>query len=879
MNKDSRRRKRHTPPGPAGILFQTQQAASGKKSRKKSKKQQQHHHDDDPRDDKNPLGSSQVDDEEGLYDSFNNDVEKQLQDHRRRKRHGGFMTMSPSWASMQQDLGLATPYIDQLLESYHNGCTSFNHRSNGGDGGCDDDDDDDDVDGDPHFDSKRRYNLLRPYMPNRFLLLFEIVRGQYDLGFGGEINKINTTGDDANGEYGTSDNLDDDYIYRSDETALVVLVQSVQSSIHNNIWTVELTDETGSAIRAWIEPSFIQQQLQISAGLGQMNASSEPESNKESKSKTARDGNKSICDTTATEAESMVPETSTQPNAATNQQKNDNSPRKETQRRQTKPTNQYVIRPGVVWLLRKVSIMPAIVSDRGLLTVAGNGRVERMLLISGKSIAKAWVPEDATIDEKKDNEEEQTKYSNWIQKRCDITSRIEDGMDRVQKFNDLTNLNRREQHQDGSDEEDEHIEDDIEIQIDCTHIDIRDGLIHKKNHIIQSRVLNHDLDTEMNAVAIDEQISTNMDRRMFNAVSTPAPHNHNSNPYTAAGNIVTGSQHKRDFYNSGGNATNNTSLASSIATTNDEDRTKEGPPVASISSCNGNNLALTTPAGSRSALSISQSLARFRHAPDQPETQSQAHSQFAAIQQGNSQLSVMSRSQDHFYSQQMETQPCPASNSITSQDLSSPKVEIATQTSAAATTTYATTKLRAENFRSSQPPSTQPEDDGRTQGKTINGVHSPMPKVQSKEQTLVNSTNKEQRKSSEKKRKKKEQRNISLSPKTPIRKQHPIGSKSIWEAAVDDESIDALFDDNDGINDKAENFVPRKEGKEDKSENVQSDQDRAVQKPKGRDSIHGRADIAEENELLTVPEKQPTKKSIFDIPLDDQDVNLDDFDL
>ena len=47
--------------------------------------------------------------------------------------------------------------------------------------------------------------------------------------------------------------------------------------------------------------------------------------------------------------------------------------------------------------------MPAIVSDRGLLTVAGNGRVERMLLISGKSIAKAWIPEDATVDEKKDS--------------------------------------------------------------------------------------------------------------------------------------------------------------------------------------------------------------------------------------------------------------------------------------------------------------------------------------------------------------------------------------------------------------------------------------------------------------------------------------------
>lgn len=262
------------------------------------------------------------------------------------------ISISPAWNLMQRDLGITTPYLQPWM---------INMTTHDGSGG--------------EFQSelKRRYQLLRPHVPKRFLLLYEIVRGHHDLGFGSLSHDEN-----HNGNNGCDRRMDEDvdsqfgppkFVHQSDAPALVVLVQSVESSIHHNIWTVELTDETGATVRAWMEPSFIHVQLQSSC------------------------------------------------------------------RHQDDPSSKeggtFIIRPGVVWLLRKVSIMPVVASARGVLTITGNGRLERMLLVSEQHIAKAWTPEIAIIDETKDTGDEQQKYLDWMQKRRDLTAKIAEEMEAV----------------------------------------------------------------------------------------------------------------------------------------------------------------------------------------------------------------------------------------------------------------------------------------------------------------------------------------------------------------------------------------------------------------------------------------------------------------
>lgn len=78
-------------------------------------------------------------------------------------------------------------------------------------------------------------------MPPNFVLLLEIQRGDHD-------------------QFGLSSNSSSSS--SNAETSLLVLVSTVESHIHHNIWTVELKDETGAAIKAWVEPSLVQQQLQ-----------------------------------------------------------------------------------------------------------------------------------------------------------------------------------------------------------------------------------------------------------------------------------------------------------------------------------------------------------------------------------------------------------------------------------------------------------------------------------------------------------------------------------------------------------------------------------------------------------------------------------------
>jgi hypothetical protein len=129
---------------------------------------------------------------------------------------------------------------------------------------------------------QQRYEILRSSLPPEYVLLFEILRGDHDL------------------------------CVQEPSTRLLVLVRSVESHIHHNIWTVELQDESGATIRAWIEPKFVQEQMKEQVGLS-------------------------------------------------------------------------MIRPGVAWMLRKVSII-VVSNDQ-------EEKVERMLLISGKHVEQAWTPE------------------------------------------------------------------------------------------------------------------------------------------------------------------------------------------------------------------------------------------------------------------------------------------------------------------------------------------------------------------------------------------------------------------------------------------------------------------------------------------------------
>lgn len=144
------------------------------------------------------------------------------------------------------------------------------------------------------------------------------------------------------------------------ELSLLVLVESVESSIHHNIWTVELRDETGASIRAWMEPKFIQ-----------------------------------------------------------------------TQQSQQEPSSSWV-RPGVAWQLRQgVSMIVAVTPGTGSGS-GGNGstearqeRLERVLLISGRHIVRAWTPEQQRGgNEEEDSPRAQRQFLDWMERRKSISGGV-----------------------------------------------------------------------------------------------------------------------------------------------------------------------------------------------------------------------------------------------------------------------------------------------------------------------------------------------------------------------------------------------------------------------------------------------------------------------
>ena len=171
MKKASSHRKRHIPPGPVGIWFQSHQQLKSNKQR-------------------NSDGATLNDDgnqkhQHSTQDSFGSD-----------KQTVNNLSFSPVWTSVQQSLQIITPY----LPTWNN-------------------------------DPAQRYKWLRPHLPSVYILLWEIRRGDYDF-------------------------------YTPDNSRLLVLVHSIESHNLHNIWTVELQDETGLTIRAWIEPRYVQEQMQ-----------------------------------------------------------------------------------------------------------------------------------------------------------------------------------------------------------------------------------------------------------------------------------------------------------------------------------------------------------------------------------------------------------------------------------------------------------------------------------------------------------------------------------------------------------------------------------------------------------------------------------------
>ena len=245
MKKDSHHRKRHNPAGPAGVWYSAQE-----KQRKQNQLGSVSSHQSEGQ------GSSIVQD--GVNNVEGSGISANVQSQTPALGNVGF---SPVWTKMKEELGLATPQIPSGLSL------------------------------------EQRHRLLRQYKPSNYVLLYEIFRGDHELG-----------------------------VSRPD-TRLLVLIHDVSSHIHHNVWTVELHDESGATIRAWMEPKYVQEQMKEHQGVS-------------------------------------------------------------------------MIRPGVVWMLNKVSMI-AVPDDQ-------EEKVERMLLISKRHVEKVWLPEQAKREDHDDTD--QTKY-------------------------------------------------------------------------------------------------------------------------------------------------------------------------------------------------------------------------------------------------------------------------------------------------------------------------------------------------------------------------------------------------------------------------------------------------------------------------------------
>ena len=194
MGKKPKHRVRHVPPGPCGVWFQATQAK--KKQRRKE-------------------GSDRRQSLDSVAETPN--VQQQLNDYYTQNANGSpdkdkddnDTTDTPSaWQAMQNETGVTTPYNPTPWDTV---TTTQDY-------------------------SERRYEVVRSNLPNHYVTLWEILRGDHDM-------KL------------------------LPEQRLRVLVHAVEMSNHHNIWTVDLRDDTGASMKAWMEPGFIQEQLQNSSAV------------------------------------------------------------------------------------------------------------------------------------------------------------------------------------------------------------------------------------------------------------------------------------------------------------------------------------------------------------------------------------------------------------------------------------------------------------------------------------------------------------------------------------------------------------------------------------------------------------------------------------
>ena len=322
MKKANKHRKRHYPPGPCGIWFQRQRQLiggdGGGVATTSSSLSYQYHQ-----------NHHHLHESQGLTQSDSSSPSKQKSS----SSSGAGADMNNTWRFMQESLDIVTPYLDLSTSDS------------------------------PY----KRYQQLRPYMPSNFILLSQI-------GSSSSSSSSYSVGSGVGEEY-TS-------LQIQDKLRLLVEVHSVEAThIHHNILTVQLTDETKTIIRAWLDPNWVQEQNRLRH----------------------RDSTKNI------------------------------------------------IRQGVVWMLKDVGMIIVPKDEQNSTDdQQDEDKIERILLISGKQIERAWTPEEA----------------NGYYDDSEIgVKRFKDYMERRAKIQPIHNNDNNERHpgdaedeeegEDGPDEEEE----------------------------------------------------------------------------------------------------------------------------------------------------------------------------------------------------------------------------------------------------------------------------------------------------------------------------------------------------------------------------------------------------------------------------------------
>ena len=353
MKKATKHRKRHTIPGPAGILW------SSSHPDEKSSHVRGGGGEEDEGLTQQPLFSN------NRNGDISNDGDSK--NKRNKKNRGHHHDISPhAWSTMQQSLEIVTPYLPSHTQG----------------------------------DIKRRYELLRPHLPSNCVLLLEILRGKHD---------VKMTKD-------------------ADDLFLCVWVESIdETNSHHGVFTVELRDETGAKIRAWIEPKFVKAELQ-------KGAQNDDKNNEKAKS------------------------------------------------------SMGVVRTGVVWMLRNVSMIVFKNNNNNSNTNNNDnnnnnnnnniGRsslsssITRMLVVSENNIKEVWTPEQHMAqtqpNEEDDSPEAQRKYLDWMEKRKALVVSSPSSSSKKKKKKKERQRNHRHNHDDDdgddsdSDDEGQPEEEDYE---------------------------------------------------------------------------------------------------------------------------------------------------------------------------------------------------------------------------------------------------------------------------------------------------------------------------------------------------------------------------------------------------------------------------------